>query len=92
MSNYAASGKLKLMTLTQRRSAKGTEYLTGVLGNVSVVAFKGKATEWGETWDLFLSERQQKPPQASGQQSGERHPSRRSQAAVDLFQRPLDRR
>jgi hypothetical protein len=80
--------KIKLLTLTQRVSGKGTIYLQGVLGGLSVVGFKGKETEWGETWDLFISERQQKPQQGHGQQ----HPSPRSQAAADLFNRPLDRR
>jgi hypothetical protein len=79
--------KIKLLTLTHRRSAKGTEYLQGILGGLSVVGFKGKETEWGETWDIFVSERQQKPQQSHGQQ----RPSRVDQDAVDLFQRPLSR-
>jgi hypothetical protein len=85
-----ATTKLKLLTLTQRRSAKGTEYLQGILGGLSVVGFKGKTTEWGETWDLFISERPQKSP-APTQHSGQQRPSRVDQDAVDLFQRPLQR-
>jgi hypothetical protein len=35
-------GKLKLMSLTIKKSSKGTDYLQGYLGNLSVVAFRGK--------------------------------------------------
>jgi hypothetical protein len=52
--------EVKLLTLTQRRSARGTEYLQDGLGGLSVVGFRGKPTEWGETWELFVSERSQK--------------------------------
>jgi hypothetical protein len=80
-------GKLKLLTLTERTSGRGTVYLQGILNGLSVVAFRGEETQWGPTWDVFVSERQQKPPQSCGQQ----RPSQRDQQAVDLFQRPLDR-
>ena len=53
-------GKLKLMQLTERTSAKGTRYLTGILGRLSVIGFHTDQNEWGETWDVFLQERQQK--------------------------------
>jgi hypothetical protein len=81
-------GKLKIMTLTERRSAKGNTYLQGVLNGLSVIAFRGETTEWGPTWDVYVSERQQKPTQGNGKP----RPSQRAQDAVDLFQRPLDRR
>lgn len=84
--------KLKIMTLTERTSGRGNIYLQGILNGLSVIAFRGEPNQWGETWDVYLAERSQKAVQASGQQSGERHPSKRSQAAADLFQRPLDRR
>lgn len=80
--------KLKLMTLTERTSSKGTRYFTGILGGLSVIGFHTGQNEWGETWDVFLQERQQKAQQGHGQQ----RPSRTEQAAADLFQRPLDRR
>jgi hypothetical protein len=82
--------KLKLLTLTQRVSAKGTPYLQGILGGLSVVGFQGKDNEWGPTWDLFISERPQKP-QGGAQGHGQQRPSRIDQDAVDLFQRPLSR-
>lgn len=48
---------LKLTTLTCKTSARGTEYLQGILGGLNIVAFKGKTTQWGETWDVFIQER-----------------------------------
>jgi hypothetical protein len=83
-------GKLKLLTLTQRTSSKGTEYLMGILNGLSVVAFRGEDNQWGQNWDVYIQERQQ--PQRDAQGTGQQRPSRRSQAAADLFQRPLDRR
>jgi hypothetical protein len=85
------TGKLKLLTLTQRTSAKGTPYLQGILNGLAVVAFRGETTEWGPTWDIYVQERQQKPVQQP-QHLGKQRPSKRDQDAVDLFQRPLDRR
>jgi hypothetical protein len=61
------------------------------LNGLSVIAFPGEPNEWGEVWDIYLQERQPQPQKAS-QDNGQRRPSRRSQAAADLFQRPLDRR
>jgi hypothetical protein len=89
-------GKLKLMSLTIKHSQKGTEYLQGFLGNLSVIAFKGEPNQWGETWDIFLQERQ---PQ-QGQKKADSQPrsdyrqerDRVSKDAMELFQRPLDRR
>jgi hypothetical protein len=81
------TGKLLLMTLTQRVSSKGNEYMQGILGGLNVVAFRGEPSEWGETWNVYLQERAPKPVQGHGQQ----RPSARSQAAADLFNRPLDR-
>ena len=81
--------KLKLLTLTQRTSSKGTEYLMGILNGLSVIAFRGEPNEWGQTWDVYIQERQQ--PQMGAKDTGEQRPGRRSQAAADLFQRPLDR-
>ena len=54
-----------------------------ILNGLSVVAFRGEETQWGPTWDVFVSERQQTSQQT------QRKPS---QAALDLFQKPLDRR
>jgi hypothetical protein len=89
-------GKLKIMTLTVKRSAKGTEYLSGYLNNLSVIAFKGEPTEWGETWDVFVQERQPKGQQAGkfqrqDQRSDQRRDLDMERAAVDMFNRPLDR-
>jgi hypothetical protein len=83
------TGKLLLMTLTQRVSGKGNEYMQGILGGLNVIAFKGEPTEWGQTWNVYLQERAPKPVQSHGH--GQQHPSPRSQAAADLFNRPLDR-
>jgi hypothetical protein len=83
----ATHGKLKLMQLTERVSSKGTRYFTGLLGGLNVIAFSAGENEWGEVWDVFLQERAPKPVQGHGQQ----RPSPRSQAAADLFNRPLDR-
>lgn len=84
-------GKLKLMTLTQRTSGRGTTYLMGILNGLSVVAFPGEDNEWGPTWEVFIQERQQKPQQRGTEPFGAQRPSRRDQQAMDLFQRPLDR-
>ena len=83
-------GKLKLLTLTQRTSSKGSQYMMGILNGLSVVAFPGEPNEWGPTWDVYIQERQQ--PQNASQARGQQRPGPRSQAAADLFQRPLDRR
>jgi hypothetical protein len=79
-------GKLKLMSLTIKRSSKGTDYLQGYLGNLSVIAFRGKPNQWGETWDIFLQEKQ---PQ-QGQKPRSDYRQRPSQEAIELFQRALD--
>jgi hypothetical protein len=83
-------GKLKLMTLTQRTSPKGNQYMLGILNGLSVIVFPGEDNEWGKTWDVYLQKRQ--PSQKPTQGHDQRRPSGRSQAAADLFQRPLDRR
>lgn len=75
-------GKLLLMTLTERTSSRGTQYLQGILNGLSVVAFQGEPNQWGPTWNVFISERQQPQQQP---------PRKPSAAALDLFQRPLDR-
>jgi|tagenome__1003787_1003787.scaffolds.fasta_scaffold19676724_2 hypothetical protein len=86
----ATHGKLKLMTLTQRTSSKGNVYMMGILNGLSVIAFPGEPNEWGDTWDIYIQERPQKP-QGGAQGHGQQRPSPRSQAAADLFNRPLDR-
>ena len=83
-------GKLLLMTLTERTSARGTVYLQGILNGLAVVAFQGEPNQWGPTWNVFVQDRQQRP-QAHAQHSGQQRPSRVDQDAVDLFQRPLQR-
>jgi hypothetical protein len=51
-------GRVLLMTLSQRTSAKGTEYLSGWLGKARVVAFRSKEPDkYGNPqWDLFVGE------------------------------------
>jgi hypothetical protein len=79
--------KLKLTTLTERQSAKGTTYLYGYLGDTEVIAFKGKPNAWGPTWDIFVQERAQRtagrPANGSNAAGGT--------STADLFQRPLER-
>jgi hypothetical protein len=83
--------KIKLMTLTQRQSSKGTSYLYGFLGDTEVIAFKGSGNQWGETWDIYIQERSQKAQQKPAEHFGQQRPSKRDQDALDLFQRPLQR-
>src|SRR4051794_28390657 len=67
-------GKLLLMTLTQRTSSKGNPYMVGILNGLSVIGFRGEDNEWGETWNVYLQERQPQP-QMTAQDSGQRRPS-----------------
>jgi hypothetical protein len=61
---FPVLAKVPLMTLTVRTSKNGNQYLSGFLGQASVVEFKGKTTYYGETWNIFLQER----PAKNGQQ------------------------
>ena len=50
-----STSRVLLTTLSVRRSAKGTEYLSGWLGKASVVAFSGEPDKFGNaTWDVFV--------------------------------------
>lgn len=62
------SGPLVLLaTLSIRTSAKGNAYLSGWLGKAQVVGFPGEVDRFGnETWNIFVSE----PEQRSGQTNG----------------------
>jgi hypothetical protein len=82
--------KTKLMTLTQKTSAKGTVYLFGWLGDAEVIAFQGDDSQWGPQWHVFVQEKAPKP-QAHAQGHGQQRPTQREQSVADLFQRPLNR-
>lgn len=50
-------GRVLLMTLSERTSAKGNAYLSGFLGKARVVAFRGESDRHGNpTWDVYVSE------------------------------------
>jgi hypothetical protein len=42
-----SAARVHLLTLSERTSAKGNEYLSGWLGRASVVAFRGEPDKWG---------------------------------------------
>lgn len=69
------SGPLVLLaSLSVRTSARGNTYLSGWLGKAQVVGFVGEPDKYGnETWNLFVSE----PEQRSGQ-AGDRAGHHRS--------------
>ena len=57
MSGPQRQGKVLLMSLSIRMSAKGTVYLSGWLGKAQVVAVAGEPDKYGnETWDVLVSE------------------------------------
>jgi hypothetical protein len=59
-----ASARVLLTVLTERISARGNRYMTGLLGKAGVVAFSGKVDARGrETWELFVKEL---PPRDDG--------------------------
>jgi hypothetical protein len=63
------NGRVLLMRLSIRQSARGTEYLSGFLGLSRVVAFKGKEPDkfGNEQWEVFVAEpeRDQAPRQTA---------------------------
>jgi hypothetical protein len=60
--------RVLLMSLSQRTSAKNTEYLSGYLGKARVVGFRGKEPDkfGNPTWDIFVAEPEPKAEQTAG--------------------------
>jgi hypothetical protein len=57
-------GKVLLLELRDRTSAKGTRYLSGWLGKARLVAFAGEPDETGHrVWSVYCSEPEPKRPQ-----------------------------
>ena len=63
MSDFGA--KVPLTTMTQRTSARGKVYFSGLLGNATLLMFRDEAgdNEYGECWNLLI---QQRVPRNSG--------------------------
>ena len=51
--------KFPLTRMTQRTSAKGNPYFTGLLGNTTLLLFKTPDgdSEYGQGWTLYIQER-----------------------------------
>ncbi len=61
------NGRVLLMTLSQRTSARGNAYLSGWLGKAQVVGFAGEPDRFGNpTWDIYLTEPEPREGQAGG--------------------------
>jgi hypothetical protein len=58
-------GRVLLMRLSIRKSASGTEYLSGFLGAARVVAFKAKEPDCygNDQWEVFVAEPEPKADQ-----------------------------
>jgi hypothetical protein len=82
---FPVLAKVPLMTLTVRTSKNGNQYLSGFLGQASVVEFKGKTTYYGETWNIFLQER----PAKNGQQGKPAPVQNTAPHQAHDFQRPI---
>jgi hypothetical protein len=72
---------VRLATLYERTSRKGTRYFSGYLGDVSIVMFTDKPADDGTPrWNLFVQERDpsRRPPRQErprpGDERGERIP------------------
>ena len=68
MSAYPPEPKIKLGTLYQKRSAKGTDYMLGTFGSFKLLILPSNETPPGgdPQWNIFASERLPKP---DGQQA-----------------------
>jgi hypothetical protein len=60
------AAKVKLLTLTERLSRKGTRYMTGILGHATVIAFPRDENDYGQEWTVYLQERSSAAATASG--------------------------
>jgi hypothetical protein len=91
--------RVLLMTLSQRASAKGTDYLVGWLGKAKLVGFKAKEPDkyGNEQWEIYATEPEPKPDSDQAQltrnaQRGQRtHDRSRAAAAGEAILRELGR-
>jgi hypothetical protein len=86
MSGGGFNSKVLVMTLWQRTSERGNEYLSGFLGKARVIGFRGEPTADGTpTWDLYVQPGKEQDERGGSGQHESRSPTSSSRTGVQSW-------